>query len=138
MGDQQSPGGGQPSAADRAKEAAGAVQEQARAAVGTATQKAGEVAERATATADAGLDRAAGGLEGLAGTVREKGQVVGGGAAQQTATKAADALETASVYLREQDTGRLVADLAALVRRRPVASLLAGAGVGFLLARALR
>ena len=138
MSEQPPPSGAQPSAVDRAKEAAGGAQEQARAAVDTAKQKAGEVAERATATADAGLDRAAGGLEGLASTVRERGQTTGGGATQQAATKAADALETASGYLREKDTDQLIADLEGLIRRRPVESLLVAAGLGFLVARALR
>jgi ElaB/YqjD/DUF883 family membrane-anchored ribosome-binding protein len=50
----------------------------------------------------------------------------------------ADKLDAASVYLRDKDSQQLMADLEALVRRKPTESLLVAAGVGFLFSKILR
>ena len=130
--------GGQPSTIDRAKQAVGSAREQARSAVNTAQQKAGETTEQATAKVDEGMERAAGGIEHLAGTLRHQGQATGGSTMQSAATATADKLEAGAKLLHSKDTDQLVADLESLIRRRPVESLLVAAGLGFVLAKAMR
>ena len=132
--------GSQPSATDRVREAAGQAQDKASHAVDTGKQKAGQVAEQASAKADAGIEKAAGGLDRAADMLREKGQSMGGegGTMQAAATKTAEQLDKAAQFLEGKDTDQLMAELEALVRRRPTESLLVAAGVGFLLAKALR
>ena len=115
----------------------GGAAEQAKEAVGDVQQKAGELGDQASALADAGMQKAAGGLDSLASTIRERGESMGGGQAQSVASTAAEKLEAGAEMLRSTDTDQLVADLEALVRRRPVESLLVAAGVGYLMSRAL-
>lgn len=128
------------SAMAKAKDAASTVQDKAGAAADTAKEKASAVADQATTKVDAGMDKAAGGLESVAQTIRDKGQSVGGdGSGVQTAVATtAEKLDTAAQYLREKDTEQLMTELEALVRRKPVESVLVAAGVGFLLSKALR
>lgn len=102
------------------------------------SSKASTIADQATTKADAGMEKAAGGLETLAGTLREKSGSMGGGQVQSIATTAADKLESGAEMLRQKDTDQLVSELEALVRRKPVESLLVAAGVGFLFSKALR
>lgn len=118
---------GSQSTMDRAKDA-----------VGIGQEKAGQMADQATAKADAGMDKAATGLDRAAETLRERGESMGEGTAANAATMAADRLEQGAQFLRENDTDQLIAELEALVRRKPVESLLVAAGVGFLLSKALR
>jgi ElaB/YqjD/DUF883 family membrane-anchored ribosome-binding protein len=122
-----STGTGEQSTMDRAKDA-----------VGMGQEKAGQMADQATAKADAGMDKAASGLDRAAETIRERGESMGGGTVADAATMAADRLEQGAQFLRENDTDQLIAELEALVRRKPVESLLVAAGVGFLLSKALR
>lgn len=112
------------------------VREQTDKVISTATQKATTLADQASTSMDAGLEKASGGLDALAGTLRERSQSLGG--AQSIATAAADKLESGAEMLRGQSTDQLMAELEALVRRKPVESLLVAAGVGFVLSRALR
>ena len=56
----------------------------------------------------------------------------------EAADTAADTLERAGAYLREQDLTSIRADLEGLIRRHPLESLLVGLGVGYLLARSMR
>lgn len=102
------------------------------------SSKASTIADQATTKADAGMEKAAGGLETLAGTLREKSESMGGGQVQSIATTAANKLESGAEMLRQKDTDQLVSELEALVRRKPVESLLVAAGVGFLFSKALR
>ncbi len=120
--------------AGQAQEKAGEAKDKASDMAGQVQDKAGEVGEQAHAKADAGIDGAAAGLEQAAGLLRKQGEQREGsvGAA---ATKTADTLETASTYLHEKDTDQLVTDLEALVRRKPVESVLVAAGIGYLLSR---
>jgi ElaB/YqjD/DUF883 family membrane-anchored ribosome-binding protein len=114
------------------------VKEQADKVISTATQKMGGFADQATSSADAGLEKAAGGLDTLAGTIRDKSQSLGGGQMESIATTTADKLASGAEMLRGQNTDQLVSELEALVRRKPVESLLVAAGVGFVLSKALR
>jgi len=92
---------------------------------------------------DAGIEKAAGGIDKLVDVIRDRGQDLGqasgpAGTVGSVATAAADRLEGASQYLHQTDTDRLMADIEALVRRKPVESLLVAAGLGFVFAKALR
>ena len=134
QGDQGSQGGqGAGSPMDQARETATQ-------AVDTAREKAGQVVEQASTKVDTGIDKAATGLDRAADMLREKTQGMGeqGGGVQAVATQAADRLDSAAQYLQGRDTDQLIADLEALVRRRPTESLLVAFGVGFLLSKALR
>jgi ElaB/YqjD/DUF883 family membrane-anchored ribosome-binding protein len=97
------------------------------------------MADQATAAADQGIDKAATGLDKAADMIRERGEQLGGDSgAQSSVTMVADKLDAASVYLRDKDSQQLMADLEALVRRKPTESLLVAAGVGFLFSKILR
>ncbi len=99
-----------------------------------AQSKADEMGSMATDKADQGMDSAASGLSTAADKLRQQGEQQGGKAAT-AATTVADKLEGASGYLREKDTDQVLTDLEDLVRRKPVESLLAAAGIGLLLSR---
>jgi len=105
--------------------------------VETAKQKADQVVGQVSATADAGIDRAASGLDRAAEMLRERagGQ---GGSMESVATVAAEKLDAAAHFLQNKDSETLIADLEALVRRRPTESLLVALGIGFLLSKAMR
>lgn len=102
-----------------------------------ARAKIDDLGASAQAKADEGLDAAASGLGQAADTLREQGEGRGG-AAGTAATRAADALDSASTYLRDKDSDQLLTDLEELVRRKPVETLLAAAGIGFVLSKLLR
>ena len=142
MGGQGGGSEGTASTTDKAKEVAGQAQEKATQAVDTAKEKAGQVAGQASDKVDTGIDKAASGLSSLAGTLRERGEGMGdggaGGAVGTVATTAAERLDAASQYLQNKDTDQLMTDLEELVRRKPAQSLMAAAGVGFLLSKVLR
>jgi hypothetical protein len=53
-------------------------------------------------------------------------------------SQAADVIEKGAGYLEQGDTERMIQDLEAMVRRRPMESLLIAAGAGFLLSKAMR
>jgi len=139
--------GSSESPTDKAKGAASKAQSTAQGATETAKAKAGQAKEQATAVAgqateqagekvDVGMDKAAGGLGKLADTVRQ--QAEGGGPVPGQATMVAEKLDMAANYLRDKDSDQLIGDLEGLVRRKPVESLVAAVGVGFLLSKALR
>ncbi len=127
--------GGGGGVTEKAMGAASKAQEQLQGAAGPAMEKAGQVKEQATQQVDTGLDKAAGGLDKLADTVRQQAE---GGKVPGQATMVAEKLDSAASYLRDKDTDQLMTDLEALVRRKPVESMAAAIGVGFLLSKALR
>jgi len=102
-----------------------------------ARQKAAEMGHMAQDRADQGMDRAAEGLGQAAEKLCEQGEQRGGAMAT-AATRTADTLDSASHYLRDKDTDQLMSDLESLVRRKPVESLLAAAGIGFVLSKLIR
>jgi ElaB/YqjD/DUF883 family membrane-anchored ribosome-binding protein len=99
--------------------------------------KADEFGHTAHQKADEGLDKASEGLSTAADKLREQGEQQDGQVGNVAAT-AADKLDSASGYLRERDTNQIVTDLENLVRRRPMESLVAAAGIGLLLSRIIR
>ncbi len=124
-------------AKDKASDVAGKAQAKAGEATEKAQEKAGQVGEQVHSKTDKGIDTAASGLEQAAGMLRQQGEGREG-TVGTAATKTADTLETASTYLHEKDTDQLVTDLEALVRRKPVESVLVAAGIGFVLSKIVR
>lgn len=116
--------------ADQAKQKASQATDQAK-------EKASQATEQAQQKADQGMDKAASGLDQAAEMLRQQGEQRGGTVAS-AATTTADKLGSASQYLRDKDSAQLLDDLEALVRSKPVESLLVAAGVGFVLSKILR
>jgi ElaB/YqjD/DUF883 family membrane-anchored ribosome-binding protein len=106
--------------------------------VNTVTDKASEIVDQAKPTVDAGMDKAASGLQTAAETLRERGESMGQGQVASIATMTADKLESGAEMLRGTDSSALMIEMENMIRRKPVESLAVAAGVGFLLAKALR
>jgi hypothetical protein len=68
----------------------------------------------------------------LAGRLRERSPHE---SVRTTTNKVADTLETAGSYLEEKSFESMAEDLAGVIRRYPIQSVLVGIGVGLLLAR---
>jgi ElaB/YqjD/DUF883 family membrane-anchored ribosome-binding protein len=81
------------------------------------------------------MDMAASGLGQAAQTIRQQGNQSGNSTVSGVANSAANTLDSASQYLRQTDTDQLLDDLEALVRRKPVESVLVAAGIGFVLSK---
>jgi len=127
-------------AKDKATEAVDATKQKATEATDAAKEKAGQLADQAGTKVDAGMDKAAGGLDKAADMLRGKGEQAEdpSAALPSAATKAAERLDAASGYLKDKDSEQLIADLEALVRRKPVESLLVALGAGFLVSKAFK
>lgn len=123
--------------ASKAQDKAGEAKEKATEVAGKAQEKVGQVGEQMHSKTDKGIDTAASGLGQAAGMLRQQGEQRDG-TIGTAATKTADTLESASSYLQEKDTDQLVTDLEALVRRKPVESVLVAAGIGFVLSKIVR
>lgn len=104
---------------------------------GQAQEKVENAAGQAQEKADMGMQKAADGLERAAETLRSRSDSQGG-AVGDAAMSAAGALEQGAEYLRGTDTEQLLNDVEAMVRRRPVESLLVAAGLGIVVAKAMR
>ncbi|HET8523550.1 MAG TPA: hypothetical protein VFL82_09960 [Thermomicrobiales bacterium] len=122
----------------KASNAVDKAEQKASKAADKASQKADQVIDQATSATDTGMDKAAGGMDKLAGEIRHQGQSMGSGSMQSAATSVAGALESGAQFLRENDTEELMNELEGVIRRKPMESMLVAAGVGFLLARAIR
>ncbi len=106
----------------------------------TSTQGAketGGLAQQAEQKADAGLQKSAEGLNKAADMVRSATEDRSG-TVGTVGTQAADVLGKGASYLEKGDSEQFIQDLEALVRRRPVESLLVAAGAGFILSKAMR
>jgi len=90
----------------------------------------------AASAVDRNLQSAAGALENTASALRER--VPASGKVNEIATATADKIENTARYLRQHDTGDMVAGMETLVRRNPGASLAAALAVGFLIGTAMR
>ncbi|MGE0826812.1 MAG: CsbD family protein [Candidatus Binatia bacterium] len=91
-----------------------------------------EVGDSIASHADSVKTSVADTMGSLAETLRPASTTEGGVSA--TATSLADNLESAANYVRESDFTRMSEDVAAIVRRYPLHSLLVGIGVGYLMA----
>ncbi len=109
------------------------------AAVGTAqdlTRRAGEVAGNVGHMAGQAVSGVGSQMESLADRLRENAPREG--VMGSAAASVADTLEAGGRYLREQDLGDIGEDLTNLIRPYPIAAVLTGIGIGYLLARAIR
>jgi ElaB/YqjD/DUF883 family membrane-anchored ribosome-binding protein len=121
---------------DTAKQKAAQVADSAREMTSTAREKVSQATTQAADTVDSTMNTTGQKMHDLAQTVRQKAPE--GGTIGNIAASAADVLDRSGSYLQETDVRTLQSDLEDLIRRRPLESLLIGAGVGFLLARGLR
>lgn len=106
---------------------AAAVAQMAKDAASSATKMAGDQAQHAAETVG-------GGMRSFAGTIREHAPE---GMLGTAAGTVADSLESGGRYLEQEGFSGMAEDLITVVRRYPVASMLACAGIGFLLGRML-
>jgi len=111
--------------------------------IDAARDKAAELADQAQQVgaqvvdkADAATTTVGEKLTDVAQTIRDKAPA--SGPVADAADTAAETLQRAGTYLREQDLTDIRADLEGLIRRHPIESLLIGLGVGYLLARSMR
>jgi len=119
-------------AAQKGQEALGTAKDKA----GEMKDKAGQVTEQAHSKADQGMHKAGDTVSQAAEMLRERGEQQGGSMGS-AATTAANTLDSASSYLKEKDTDQLLQDIEALIRKKPVESLLVAAGAGFVLSKIL-
>ncbi len=115
------------------RDKAGQMQEKA----GQMQEKAGDLAGQAQQKADAGMQKAAGGLDHAAEALRGKSDMQNG-TMGTAATTAAGALEQGAQMLRSTDTEQLLDNIEAMVRQRPVESMIVAAGLGFVVSKAIR
>lgn len=124
-------------AMDQASEKGQQVMDQASGKTEQAKEKLDQASGMAQERADQGMGKASQGLDQAADMLRDRGSQQGG-AMGSAATTAADTMESASTYLRDKDTGQLMDDLESFIRRKPTESLLAAAGIGFVLSKILK
>ena len=103
-----------------------------------AKQKASEIGRKAADAVDAKRDSVARGIESAAFALHEHAETLPGGEKiARAARTAANTMEAAAEYVRDQDVQAMLSDLRVMVKRHPGATLLTVAAVGFLLARSL-
>lgn len=124
-------------AMDQASEKGQQVKEQASAKGQQAKEKLDQASGMAEERADQGMDKASQGLDQAADMLRDRGGQQGG-AMGSAATTAADTMESASSYLKDKDSSQLMDDLEDFIRRKPTESLLAAAGIGFVLSKVFK
>lgn len=106
--------------------------------VSQATSRAAEFGQRAADAIDDKRDAVARGIDSTASTLREQAdRLPGGERVVSAAHSAADAMDTAADYVRDNDLQGILADIRQIARERPGATLLTAAALGFLLARTL-
>jgi ElaB/YqjD/DUF883 family membrane-anchored ribosome-binding protein len=98
--------------------------------------RAGEIGSRVVERTDAAMSAAGERIENLGHSLRDRASEEG--RVGKVLSRTAQALEHGGQYLQESTPGDVRMDLEDVMRRRPVATLLVGAGIGFLIARALR
>jgi len=103
-------------------------------ATGTVQEKTHELTGQAHTMTDKGIDSAAAGIGQAASMLRQQGDAHEGSLGT-AASKTADTLEQASTYLQDKDTDQFVSDIEAMVRKRPVESVLVAAGIGYVLSK---
>jgi uncharacterized protein YjbJ (UPF0337 family) len=105
-------------------------------AVATMTTKAQELGATAASKASEAVTVVGEQMGSLANVIRDHAPHEG--AIASAATTVAGGLESASSYLHEKDYTNLATDLTALIRRYPIQALLAGVGLGYVLARSTK
>ena len=118
--------------ADKAHDTIDAARDKAADLADQAQRIGAQVADKADATTTTVGEK----MTDVAQTIRDKAPT--SGPVADAADTAAQTLERAGTYLREQDLSDIRADLEGIIRRHPIESLLIGLGVGYLLARSTR
>jgi len=119
-------------ARDKAAELADKAQQTGAQIADKAQQAGAQIADKADAATTTVGEK----LTDMAQTIRNNAP--SSGPVADAADTAAETLQRAGTYLREQDLSDMRADLEGLIRRHPIESLLVGLGVGYLLARSMR
>jgi len=117
-------------AASKAQETASSVGQRAQEMASTVGQRAQEVASNLADRAGGALSSVGQQMNTLAGTLRSSAPEEG--TLGTAATAVADRLEAGGQYLSAHSLDQMTDDLAVLVRRYPLQSVLAGVGVGCL------
>jgi len=103
-----------------------------------ATSRAAEIGQRAAAAIDSKRESVARGMDSAAESLHGRAdRLPGGEKVAGAAHTAADAVERAADYVRDQDVSAMLADVRDAVTRHPGAALLTAAAVGFLIARSI-
>jgi hypothetical protein len=106
--------------------------------VSQTTSRAAEIGRKAPGAIDDRRDALARGMDSAASSLREQAESLPGGEkVARAAHTAADAMETAAGYVRDQDLKAMLSDIQQTAKRHPGATLLTAAALGFLLARTL-
>ena len=121
---------------DAARDKAANLADQAQQAGAQVADKAQQVGTQVADKADAATTTVGEKLTDVAQTIRHNAPA--SGPVADAADTAAETLQRAGTYLREQDLAGIRGDLEGLIRRHPIESLLVGLGVGYLLARSTR
>jgi hypothetical protein len=120
--------------ANQAKELASDAGAKAKDVASTVAQKAGDAASFVGKKAEDAASAVGSGMKSLAGTIRE--HTPDQGALGSAKSAVADTLESGGRYLQEHGLSGIADDVATLIKRNPIPALLAGIGIGFLVARA--
>jgi len=117
---------------EKVRDTASNIAEKARDMGGAALNKAGEAASWAGHKADDAVTAAGSGMRNLGETIRDKGPQ--GGILGGATSAIGGGMEQAGEYLERGFSG-MGEDVAGLIKRNPVVSVLIGVGLGFVLAR---
>jgi methyl-accepting chemotaxis protein len=123
-------------AIDAARDKAADFADQAQKVGAQVADQAQKVGSQVADKADAATTTVGEKMTDVAQTIRDKAPT--SGPVADAADSAAQTLERAGTYLREQDLSDIRSDLEGIIRRHPIESLLIGLGVGYLLARSMR
>ena len=100
--------------------------------------RAAELGQKAADAIDSRREAIARGIESAAESIHSRAEALPGGERVSNAVHtAADQMDRAADYLRDQDVRAMLADIRHTVTRHPGAALLTAAAVGFLIARSI-
>lgn len=116
--------------------AAQRVAERTREVASNVKSRASQIGSRVVERTDAAMNAAGERIENLGHSLRDRASEEG--RVGRVLSRTAQALEHGGQYLQESSPSDVRMDLEDVMRRRPITTLLVGAGIGFLIARALR
>jgi len=128
----------QPGSGESGHSAVDQAKEKGQQAMDRAKETGQQAARTAEEKANVGIDKAADATQGLANTLRGKADTMPNEKMTDIAYQTAEKLEQGAEYLRGADASAMRGDLEDLIRRYPTQTLVVGAALGFLLARAFR
>jgi len=119
---------------DQAKDVAADAASKAKDMASNFAQKTGDAANFLGKKAEDATSAVGGGMKSLAGTIRDN--TPDNGPLGTAKSAVADTLESGGRYLQEHGLSGIGADMTNLIKNNPIPALLAGIGIGFLIARA--